>query len=356
VISLVTGLDDNNMTRMLDTDLWYTTRRVKNDLRATYQLEPHRADERPVEGDDYSARIARFSRLKPDPFNPYTFVFEKDEEDPEGFELIRSVLEMPEAPAQPWIEEREDVPKGKVELHRFRSEILDNERRVWVYTPPGYASDDGREYGLLVLFDGKSYVELVPTPTILDNLTAAGLIQPMVAVIPDSLGMMTRIRELILNEEFKRFLVEELMPWVRGNWSVTRDPRRVVVGGASAGGLAAAYAAFEHPEVFRNVLSQSGAFSFGKTSEEGYEWLTGQVASRERVDVRFHLDWGSLETKSLRPLGDAPNLVTANHRLRYVLREKGYFVHYHEFSGGHDYISWRGSFVDGLLTLFELKK
>ena len=67
--------------------------------------------------------------------------------------------------------------------------------------------------------------------------------------------------------------------------------------------------------------------------------------------VRFYLDAGSLETKSLRPVGDAPNLIAANHKLRDVLREKGYFVRYHEFSGGHDYISWRGSFSDAILSL-----
>jgi len=54
----------------------------------------------------------------------------------------------------------------------------------------------------------------------------------------------------------------------------------------------------------------------------------------------------------MQPVGDAPNLMVANHKLRDVLREKGYLVHYHEFSGGHDYISWRGSFADGLLVLF----
>jgi len=194
-------------------------------------------------------------------------------------------------------------------------------------------------------------VEMVPTPTILDNLTVAGLIEPMVAVIPDSLGMNTRMRELILHEPFNAFLVEELVPWVRERYSVTRDPSRVVVGGASAGGLAAAYAAFEHPDVFGNVLSQSGAFRFGRPGEEGFEWLTGQIASRKRVAVRFYLDAGSLETKSLRPMGGAPSLLEANHKLRDVLREKGYFVHYHEFSGGHDYISWRGSFSRAMQSL-----
>ena len=78
--------------------------------------------------------------------------------------------------------------------------------------------------------------------------------------------------------------------------------------------------------------------------------MTEQIASREKVAVKFYLDAGSLETKSLQPVGNAPNLIAANHRLWDVLREKGYFVHYHEFSGEHDYISWRGSFPDGLLS------
>ncbi|MHA2385978.1 MAG: hypothetical protein ACXAEE_07190, partial [Candidatus Thorarchaeota archaeon] len=58
----------------------------------------------------------------------------------EPFELIRSVIEMPEAAAQPWIISRDSVSKGRVELLRLRSDILDNERRVWVYTPPGYTA------------------------------------------------------------------------------------------------------------------------------------------------------------------------------------------------------------------------
>ena len=30
---------------------------------------------------------------------------------------------------------------------------------------------------------------------------------------------------------------------------------------------------------------------------------------------------------------------------------KGYDVHYHEFPGGHDRLTWRGSLADGLLSL-----
>lgn len=347
VISLVTGLSDNKMTRMLDTDLWFRTCQVQNDLRATYQLEPDDPRNPRNDGEDM---LTRFARYKHDPFNPNTFVFEKDEEDPEPFELIRSVIEMPKAHAQPWILSRDDVSKGRVELHRLRSDILDNERRVWVYTPPGYSKQDV-DCGLAILFDGQSYADKVPTPIILDNLLASGLIPPMVAVFPDSLGVATRIRELILHSPFNEFLAKELLPWIWENYSVTRNPERVVVGGASAGGLAAAYAGLEHPELIGNVLSQSGAFSFGQPGEEGYEWITRQFASKEKLPLRFYLDAGSLETKSLRDIGEAPNLILANRNLVGVLQEKGYDVHYHEFSGGHDYISWRGTFPDGLLFL-----
>jgi enterochelin esterase family protein len=34
-----------------------------------------------------------------------------------------------------------------------------------------------------------------------------------------------------------------------------------------------------------------------------------------------------------------------------VLRAKGYDVHYTEVAGGHDYIWWRGTLADGLVTL-----
>jgi enterochelin esterase family protein len=37
--------------------------------------------------------------------------------------------------------------------------------------------------------------------------------------------------------------------------------------------------------------------------------------------------------------------------MRDVLLAKGYEVHYQQFAGGHDYLSWRGTFADGLIDL-----
>jgi enterochelin esterase family protein len=36
-----------------------------------------------------------------------------------------------------------------------------------------------------------------------------------------------------------------------------------------------------------------------------------------------------------------------------VLLAKSYDVHFQEFAGGHDYLSWRGTLADGLILLMD---
>jgi enterochelin esterase family protein len=324
MISLLTNPTTHPMTRLLDTDLWYLTCKVRNDVRATYQfIEEALAPSDEADNDPYS----RFARYKPDPLNPLTFDFFTEVEDPMGVKFTRTVLEMPAAPPQPW------------------------SRRTWVYTPAGYSQESDQKYSLLILFDGWGYANLTPTFTILDNLITAELIPPVVAVMPDSLEAEVRMRELIFHSPFNQFLVTELLPWVHQRYQVTSDPGHVVVGGSSAGGLAAAFAAFEHPEVFGNVLAQSGAFAFSFPGEEEPEWLARQFAEREKLSINFYIDAGILEVNSLRDIGDGPNLLTATRNFCGVLDEKGYQVTLNELPGGHDYISWEGSLPIGLQTL-----
>jgi enterochelin esterase-like enzyme len=45
-------------------------------------------------------------------------------------------------------------------------------------------------------------------------------------------------------------------------------------------------------------------------------------------------------------------LETSRH-MRDVLLAKGYEVHYQQFVGGHDYLSCRGTFADGLIALMR---
>lgn len=336
-------LVQNQLTRLLDSDLWYRTYQARADLRTTYRLSLNDPLTQITAEDDWKTRTATFQF---DPLNPHIFFFPRDEEDPEDEDLTVSVLELPDAPAQHWITPRTGVAKGQVEMHRLRSSILDNERRIWIYTPPGY-TPTGEPYGLLLLFDGLAYINLVPTPTILDNLLSEGRIPPLIAILPDSLNQESRSRELPCHQPFVDFLTSELLPWVHERYHVTRDPAQSIVAGSSYGGLAAAFVGLRASEMFGNVLSQSGSFWWDHDPEINMEreWLIRQFVTTPRLPLRFYLEVGLLE-KTTRM-----NMVLNNRHLRDVLEAKGYQVHYTEYNGGHDYLCWRGSLADGLIEL-----
>ncbi len=292
---------------------------------------------------------AHWSRYQLDPLNPRTHTYPKDDEIPDDEDFSFSLLELPDASAQPWITSRPDVAQGRVEMFRLHSEILDNERRVWIYTPSCYEKS-GEPYGLLLVFDGLAYIHpnLVPTPTILDNLLHAGKIPPLVAVFPDSLSMETRSSELPCNPSFVEYLTSELLSWVRERYHVTDEPARTIVAGSSYGGLAAAFVGLTAPQVFGNVLSQSGAFWYNGSGRHDIdaEWmLPRRFVEGPHLPLRFYLEAGLLERTR-----DA-DMVLCNRHMRDVLEAKGYEVTYSEYMGGHDYICWRGSFADGLLAL-----
>jgi enterochelin esterase family protein len=269
-----------------------------------------------------------------------------------------SRLEMPDAPAQPWADKRKDVPEGQIEKHSLTSALLKNTRDVWVYTPPGY-SKTAPPYGLLLVFDGDTYIKVVPTPVTLDNLIADKRVPPLVAVMIGN-APHARSFELPCNPTFAEFLSAELVPWLRRLYNVTSDPRQVTIGGSSYGGLAATYAAYRHPEVFGNVLSQSGSYwwtpptdpskpsSFDPDSEHGY--VAGLFIDSPRLPIRFYLDAGSLE---LDRSGGGSSILIPNRDFRNVLLSKGYEVHYQQFQGAHDYLSWRGTLADGLILLTD---
>lgn len=232
---------------------------------------------------------------------------------------------------------------GRVEELSIPSAQGGRTRRVWVYTPPRYAPDADAPYGLLVVFDGREYVEDIQLPKILDGLLAAGKAPPLVAVLTDNATGAARLEDLGNRARFAAFLGDELLPWVRSHWTVTRDPRRTIVTGSSAGGLAAAYVAWKRPDLFGNVLSQSGAFWRGNegSNDPPYEWLTSQYAAAPKRDIRFVLEVGALESQGALG-GVAPSILEANRRHHGALRKRGYDVTYAEVSNGrHSQESWR---------------
>jgi enterochelin esterase-like enzyme len=335
------------MTRVDGSDVWYLTTRVPSGARFAYWL----AENTPMvtEGPQVPVMLAA---LQADPLNPHRTCA------PDApLKGCKSNVEMPGAPAQPWSIKHADTPAGTIKAFTLRSERLGNERAVSVYTPHGYRSD-GAPPALLIVFDGSSYISVLPTPVILDNLIAAARIPPTVAVFIDNPDQETRTRELTPNPVFPDFLVEELLPWIHARYHVTGDPRLTVLAGSSFGGLAATYGAFRHPERFGNVLCQSGDFSWAPdhvhamgrladaTTETG--WFAKEFIRSPKLPIRFHMDAGTFEVDQA---GTGGNVLETSRHMRDVLLAKGYDVHYQQFTGGHDYLSWRGTMADGLIAL-----
>jgi enterochelin esterase family protein len=243
-------------------------------------------------------------------------------------------------------------PVRVARAYSLHSKVLGATRRIWVYPPAGY-SKTAPACDLLLVFDGGVYLTDIPLPRLLDSLTAVKRMPPTVAVLMDNSSGATRLADLANHERFAEFIATELVPWARSYWNVTDDPHRCTIAGSSAGGLAAAFIALRHPELFGNVLSQSGAFWRGAegSNDAPYEWLTAQYAATSKRDVRFYLDVGSTETRGAIG-GAAPSILMANRRLRDALAAKGYAVEYVEVPGGfHAAESWRVRLPAGLVWI-----
>jgi enterochelin esterase family protein len=333
------------MTLLPNTDIWHVTFKMERDHRLWYSFKPLRT----------SATNSPGAGL-PDPLNPHRFIAPVDQERPVSAVNRRppwmnsSILVLPDTPTSAWVDPQPGVPVGRVEERRFESKVYQRARRVWVYTPPGYMAKGKQSAGLLICFWGLDYLNEIPVPTILDNLLRKGKIPPLVAIFVDNSG--DRFQNFVSTQRFTEFLSRELVPWACGNWNIPADPRRTIVTGYSAAGLEAAYVAFEHPDLFGNVLAQSGAFWRGFEGEGAseYEWLASHFAAAPKHNTKFYLEVGARENRKAAGVG--PIFKDANRRLSDVLQKKGYAVSYTEVPGGeHEFIHWRSKFADGLLFL-----
>jgi enterochelin esterase family protein len=339
-VGILNGPSGSQGEKQLDllpgTDVWFLTARLPRDARLTYRFLTSPS------GPPYRMTIGqmeeRFRTGHPDPLNPTV-----------AFGL--SFFDLPGAPPQPFARRATGVPEGSRVEATIKSALLHEDRRVLVYTPPGYDPQRPEPYGVVFVFDGEWYGHwteaIIQAPTTLDNLIAQKHIPAVLAVLVDNQG--TRERDLAQSEPFADFLADELVPWLRRGYHVGPAPEHAVVAGSSLGGLQALFTAIRRPEAFGNVLSQSGAFHVGPggwrpevIAEESSTWLAEKVASLPRRPVRVWMEAGDFE---------AATILGSNRHVRDVLRAKGYSVSYREYHGGHDYACWRDSLADGLIAL-----
>lgn len=325
---------DNILVNIPSTNVWYKSYVIRNDVRGRYDFSVNDALD-----EDWSKRDSNISH---DIHNKNRLIFKGDEGKEDS---IVSYFVMPNAEKHVWSKERQDVNKGTVESHDIYLKGLDNKRRIYVYRPYNYSPNN--IYKLLVLTDGDTYIDILSAHTVIDNLIAEGVIPPIIVVLIS--GGDNRNQELMCNESFANCLAAQIMPWINTNFHVSDKATDIIIGGFSLGGLFAAFMALHYPNMFGNVLSQSGSFFWSPNVQEEVNWIITKYKEAERLPSKFFINVGVLEDMEFPPF---PSMIDVNKKMREVLVEKKEcIVSYEEFKSGHDYLSWGETLANGLTAL-----
>jgi enterochelin esterase-like enzyme len=324
------------------TDVWWRSMVVPRGTRALYAFS-RTAMPGPSAG---GAEWAKFFRsLIADPLQPARLTMARDPDTPGDTDVPVSVLSLPGAPSWPTLRGARGPPLARFTLP---SAHLPGVRSVWVGRPRRPPSAR-RPLRLVIAFDGVVYQSAIPTPWIVRDLERRGAIGPTAVVLVGNAAH-AREEELAHNPGFVRFLVDELLPWLRARHAIDVPAERTVLVGSSFGGLAAAYAAVAAPDRFGNVLAQSGAFLWRRSGREvALPPLFEEYARAPRARTRFFLEVGRLE--SVVYPGMSQSLLDGVREFRDLLRARGYTVRYAEFVGGHDYACWAVGLGAGLRFL-----
>lgn len=241
-----------------------------------------------------------------------------------------------------------DVPHGRVQQILFPSESTNTSRRAFVYTPPGYDSDQSQRYPVLYLQHGWGEDETAwsnqgRANLIMDNLIAEGKIKPFLIVM--TYGMTNEVRIGGLSEfditPFQTALLDELMPYIDANFRTLANRDNRAMAGLSMGGMETRTIALANPEVFSYVALFSGGSISLDDIKENPEF-------KDNVKLLF-VSYGSRELENPRrgPWGDPRENTEA-------VKKAGMNTHFYVSPNtAHEFQSWRRSLYQLAPLLFQ---
>jgi len=159
------------------------------------------------------------------------------------------------------------VPHGKVEINFYPSALLKETRKIWIYTPPGYATSD-QKYPVLYLLHGSGdleggWVEEGQANFILDNLIAAGTAKPMIVVMPRGHVLAdAQIDREKNNDVLQRVLYTEIVPYVDAQYRTLTDRGNRAIMGLSMGGGQTLRFGLQNTGLFATVIGLSPAIRY----------------------------------------------------------------------------------------------
>jgi enterochelin esterase family protein len=241
---------------------------------------------------------------------------------------------------------RDGVPKGELRGPFVLPDCQaypGTQHTYWVHVPAQY--DPAVPASLMIFQDGQAFIDMngqVRAPNVLDNLIYRRELPVMITVFinpgrtpeqpeptPTEWGDRTTNRPTeynSLDDRYARVIVDELMPVLAKSYTISPDPDRHGIGGASSGAIAAFTVAWQRPNHFRKVLSIVGSF----VNLRGGDAYPDMIRASEKKPIRVFLQDGRNDNRGIRNgVYDARrDWFYQNVRMAQALTEKGYDVNY----------------------------
>ncbi|MDR1556524.1 MAG: esterase [Tannerellaceae bacterium] len=255
-----------------------------------------------------------------------------------------------------------DIPHGSLTHRWYDSPALGTDRRINIYTPPGYERS-GERYPVLYLLHGAGgdedeWVTFGKATRILDNLINQGKAKPMILVMPnghihleaapgESSRGFYKPEHLRLENAAGAFEAnfKEIIDFTDRDFRTIPDKaHRAIAGLSMGGGHAMTISGY-----FENTFDYVGLFSAAAGGRSGRP-ATGVYAGfdttlKKQFDNGVKLYWIGIGTEDF--------LYNANKQLRAQLDAIGAKYTYVETGGGHVWKNWRIYLSDFAPLLFR---
>jgi enterochelin esterase-like enzyme len=354
---------------------------VQPDQKVTFRIYAPKASEVTLGGDwiaggdrvtltkdDKGVWSATVGPLTPDYYS-YSFMVDGvktlDPKNPtvkQGISSLDNMVFMPGEESA--FEDNKEVPHGEIRNVWYKSSTLDAQRRMHVYTPPGY-DRGGDRYPVFYLLHGggdedSGWSTIGRAGFILDNLIAAHKAKPMIVVMPN--GSLPRPENFprfqpgttpspefvaameAAQQRFTDELTKEIVPFVEKNFRVLPGRENRALAGLSMGGGQTLRVVTTHPDQFAYVGIWSAGL-LGGTAEEFEKRNESFLAHPDRIN-------GQVKLFSI-SVGDKDFTLNGSKALAGSLDKHGIKNEVHISDGGHTWINWRHYLNEFAPKLFQ---
>ena len=257
------------------------------------------------------------------------------------------------------------VPHGTVSHTWYNSPGNNMERRMSVYTPPGYETSN-QKYPVLYLTHGiggdeDAWMGLGRTSQIMDNLIAQKKAVPMIVVMTngnvvqeaapgegsDGFSKPTFMLPNTMDGKFEETFID-ILKFVESNYRVKRNKQSRAIAGLSMGGYHTSYISRYYP----NTFDYMGLFSPALNNKpeqypaaKAYQNLDKNL--KQQMSDGYKLYWIAVGKD------DVPILFNAIVDYRAKLDKMGMKYEYVETEGGHTWTNWRDYLTTFSQRLFK---